>query len=988
MDINWSYPRALINMGGTEKIDISDANRQSTTAEEIIRRLSNQPGVILADEVGMGKTFVAFAVAAAVVHSTNGSDGPVIFLVPSHMLDKWRSDWDTFCQYCIHDEKLKKKLKMGTLNSVADLLRERELLNTKRKPVLLMKLSSFTHRLQDPLFKLAIIKSCFQEYRLGPTVRKRFLKWASTLLSSKSWLNEKIVGGLLRRDIAEWDSYLLNEGRDKEAVSRVPNLIRKIKKMELSPLVYVLRNDLPGDKGRVTEDTLKHTRRELNNALDKVYKGFLRDAMWHSPLVILDEAHHLKNPKTKISSIFADKQEVDDCLGFLDDTFSRMVFLTATPFQLGHREMIEVLSRFKSINWNNEEKKTQFKSTLRDLENSLNESQTYTRRLDSLWGTLKIEEMMQEVAEYNIDLVSTEPEKISEIWWELVLSGKLPSEKASAIVELVEKIRSYNALAQKALRPWVIRHAKPKQLKGKTKTIPRRVFYNGAAIDPKSQIIHDNNIPVPYQEGLAVDGVNTLPFLLAIRAQAELSQIPGAPRTYFAEGLASSYEAFHHTTKQKANALDEDDGIDESIVDEINSRYIAKIEKWYVDRIKEFVPARRKVNDIKDGIPHPKIQAVVSRVVGLWNAGEKVLVFVFYRQTAAALQRYISFALEQSLFDSIRKKVGDPSLKEDVLRETLQRTSQRLSDPKNALYRKTYKWLEDQVNIAFEKDEITTFQHKQLLNILLRYIRSFGFIARYFPFEDAQFYASLGLHRQSAPAVQDALLASFHKPISETVKSPAKQIEHFLKFMKECSGRNITNDSSTRSTEFDLYLQALNSIQVGARQSGNADAENYVRVDKTRLLANVRSVTGVTPRPVRSTVMRAFNSPLFPEILVASQILAEGVDLQRSCRMVLHHDLCWNPSLLEQRVGRIDRLGSISSEMGLPMHIFEPYLMSTADEKMYKVVKDRERWFQIVMGDQFELSEIATEARSRRAPLPTRLAKELTYDLSIVNTDT
>lgn len=984
MDINWSYPRALINMGGTEKIDISDAERQSTTAEEIIRRLSNQPGVILADEVGMGKTFVSFAVAAAVVHSTNGRNGPVIFLVPSHMLDKWQSDWDTFCQYCIHDEVLKKKLKMGTLDSVADLLRERERPNAERKSVLLMKLSSFTHRLQDPLFKLAIIKSCFQEYRLGPIVRKRFLKWAPELLFSKGWSNEKIIDGLLRRDISQWDSYLQSKGRDKEYLNRVPNLIQKVKRDELLPVVNMLRTDLPGDKGRVAKDTLQFTRRELNNALDKVYKGFLRDAMWHSPLVILDEAHHLKNPKTKISSIFADKQEVDDCLGFLDDTFSRMVFLTATPFQLGHREMIEVLSRFKSINWNNEEKKIQFKNTLRDLENSLNESQTYTRRLDSLWGTLKIENMMQEVEEYNIDLASTEPEKISEIWWELASSEKLISEKARAIAELVEKIKSYNALAQKALRPWVIRHAKPKQLKGKTENVPRRVFYNGAAIDPKNQIIHDNDIPVPYQEGLAVGGANTLPFLLAIRAQAELSQISGAPRTYFAEGLASSYEAFHHTTKQKGNALDEDDGIDGSVVvDEINSGQIAKIEKWYVDRIKEFVPARRKVNTIKEGIPHPKIQAVVARVVDLWNAGEKVLVFVFYRQTAAALQRYISFALEQSLFDSIRKKVGDPSLKEDVLRETLQRTSQRLSDPKNALYRKTYNWLEGQVNIAFEKDELNASQRKQLLNILLRYIRSFGFIARYFPFEDAQFYASLGLRRQSAPAVQDTLLASFHKSISETVKSPAKQIEHFLKFMKECSGRNITEDSSTRSTEFDLYLQALNSIQVGARQSGNADAENYVRVDKTRLLANVRSVTGVTPRPVRSTVMRAFNSPLFPEILIASQILAEGVDLQRSCRMVIHHDLCWNPSLLEQRVGRIDRLGSISAEMGLPMHIFEPYLMSTADEKMYKVVKDRERWFQVVMGDQFELSEIATEARSRRAPLPAGLAKELTYDLSV-----
>ena len=54
--------------------------------------------------------------------------------------------------------------------------------------------------------------------------------------------------------------------------------------------------------------------------------------------------------------------------------------------------------------------------------------------------------------------------------------------------------------------------------------------------------------------------------------------------------------------------------------------------------------------------------------------------------------------------------------------------------------------------------------------------------------------------------------------------------------------------------------------------------------------------------------MLAFNSPLFPEVLVSSAVLSEGVDLHRFCRHVIHHDLCWNPSTLEQRTGRLDRI--------------------------------------------------------------------------------
>ena len=44
------------------RISKEDASRQMGTAAEILRRLDRQPGVILADEVGMGKTFVALAV--------------------------------------------------------------------------------------------------------------------------------------------------------------------------------------------------------------------------------------------------------------------------------------------------------------------------------------------------------------------------------------------------------------------------------------------------------------------------------------------------------------------------------------------------------------------------------------------------------------------------------------------------------------------------------------------------------------------------------------------------------------------------------------------------------------------------------------------------------------------------------------------------------------------------------------------------------------
>src|SRR6266545_3030430 len=43
---------------GNERIEPDDARRQMRTAAEILKRFEDQPGLILADEVGMGKTYV------------------------------------------------------------------------------------------------------------------------------------------------------------------------------------------------------------------------------------------------------------------------------------------------------------------------------------------------------------------------------------------------------------------------------------------------------------------------------------------------------------------------------------------------------------------------------------------------------------------------------------------------------------------------------------------------------------------------------------------------------------------------------------------------------------------------------------------------------------------------------------------------------------------------------------------------------------------
>ncbi|MBA3309176.1 MAG: SWF/SNF helicase family protein [Nocardioidaceae bacterium] len=184
--------------------------------------------------------------------------------------------------------------------------------------------------------------------------------------------------------------------------------------------------------------------------------------------------------------------------------------------------------------------------------------------------------------------------------------------------------------------------------------------------------------------------------------------------------------------------------------------------------------------------------------------------------------------------------------------------------------------------------------------------------------------------------------------------------------------------------EREELLAALSGIQTDGIAS---TAEDFDPSERARhrevLLPNVRLADGGVRLETRRRLMLAFNAPFFPEVLVASSVMAEGVDLHQDCRHVIHHDLDWNASTLEQRTGRVDRIGSKAEASPQPVVIYEPYLGGTHDENMFRVVKDRERWFGVVMGEAPSSGERATEQEAARVPLPLKLAEGLTMDLSL-----
>lgn len=95
----------------------------------------------------------------------------------------------------------------------------------------------------------------------------------------------------------------------------------------------------------------------------------------------------------------------------------------------------------------------------------------------------------------------------------------------------------------------------------------------------------------------------------------------------------------------------------------------------------------------------------------------------------------------------------------------------------------------------------------------------------------------------------------------------------------------------------------------------------------------------------KQTALERFKAEDGPRLLLASEVASEGIDLQFSALLV-NYDLPWNPMRIEQRIGRIDRIGQRADRI-LILNLF---LGGTLDERVYRRLFERLRIFERALG--------------------------------------
>jgi len=95
----------------------------------------------------------------------------------------------------------------------------------------------------------------------------------------------------------------------------------------------------------------------------------------------------------------------------------------------------------------------------------------------------------------------------------------------------------------------------------------------------------------------------------------------------------------------------------------------------------------------------------------------------------------------------------------------------------------------------------------------------------------------------------------------------------------------------------------------------------------------------------KQTIIDRFAQPKGPSVMLSSEVASEGVDLQFS-RVLINYDLPWNPMRVEQRIGRIDRLGQRAPKVT----IWNLFYADTIDSRIYERLYERLDIFRRALG--------------------------------------
>jgi hypothetical protein len=1053
IDLSRSLRQVFGNKGDFTQQIAHDCARQSETANAILRRFfganvrERRELMILADEVGLGKTYVALAVAVSILDAIRRGEAPdglpsnkpvVLVLTPTNdaLFNKWMREAEAFKKDCARNDgdldwlqircPIDNSSKSGNVVNLSEQMRGA----TRAKPMLIIaKQGVFGAALHDrDLWRRRGLAAVFGHFRTSPDTRRYWCRKGKVFDNfGIPELNELLD---LRSSGHLWDDSI---SADLErAFSRALG-------------TYPYADRLSAALNETDEVA-------LSGLLDDLARHAMVSDWAQFPLVIIDEVHGLKNEYV---------QSRRNLEAFASGKICRLLGLSATPFQLRHDELLSLLKLRRVLTLPRErfEALDQAVSSLGVAMKAARDSGDIFRRR---WKGLR--PVDQEVVSdtWSAVMNTDGPERP-------VLAAQVrPPRIAHAIVAALD-IQQRNSELRRHLRPFVIRHQHPRGYR-------EHFVGNQAALTG----IHGSPI-FNWWPGMEVRGNDELAQYLMMRAVALAKEERGLP-TLGAE-LTGSYRHLVETAAVWKKLAQAD----------------SPLLRQYRSILEEMIGKRTEEHD--PDAEHRKVQATVQRALEFFKRGQKSLVFCVYTKTAETIRDQLQAAIDgylgqiregvfgdASAFDNFRRRFfnrreplfsliqdhpllgelrgGGAGVKQQValtveqLRQVaalliaqgeyaesdkpdrrliIAATEQvavrwwrefpegkewlgevlrscpgledRMVDPR---------WLEareplsrsvragrvkrpvdpearEQAGDPLEAEESDTGTQagqidasmEDTVDSWVRRLREDAIGEIVAPYFRHGLIAASGGRQPLLAEHHRRLLAEFDLETRAVAGQVFRRIlmaeEFLLRYLAD-----VEKDQTERWADYlsERYVKPLEGHLESLRDRVHAYFETLVRAKKNHALLSgyhagaenrnvVQLVKGDTQN--RDRYFLGFNTPYRPEILVSTSVGQEGIDLHRECRHVLHHDLCWNPAVIEQRTGRVDRIGSkverermeVQDGDGPTLEIAVPYLAATYDERMFEELYRRAQLFEVTLGGEMRVEgridpeRVASEHRRR-----------------------
>jgi hypothetical protein len=940
--------RSFLKLGARAEIDgipAGEVLRQEQTVLSALRMLENRPGLALADEVGMGKTFEALGIAAAVRYAN--PESRIVVVTPGPELKvKWHKDIVGFRAMYDFGQHV------GAARSLRDFIEAVRTHSIVLAPVTMFRTGGGQ---DDQALLLAL-----------------YCRWKE--------LPHQTAHAIFRRVFPEGQSIPdVHERR----------FLGEFEWLDLEPhFEFAFRRDNPSGLADLYGDgdldafcNSDAVRRALNRARFELCGCLLPKI----DLLIVDEAHKLKNPgslqTTGMRHVF-------------EKRFDKVLLLTATPFQLEVGELREIFKLFDQAT-------TAPRGLMQEVNTLLADIRRYQEQYDAFQQTwLKLDPLLAEE-------FSTRYEAEG-------LQGQFDDAGLRIVREQVNVLRQLkDKKIEPGLRKWMIRSLRPEKREYR-RGVHQPVRASGPGVLPfllyerfiaelfrQNRPTHKASVEINMVSSYAAAAAGTL-----MKTEEALPPSAEAYRALLRELLpADVADARGHpkVAQVVAEALEAARAGDKTLVFCARTETVRQLqaelnEAWeagLLARWRDVYPGSQ-ASDIFDTTEDETRQRGRHSLLQARFHRTQDALYLALREPCLrepwlaewALQRVPALVAEANALLAAERvgKTAAERVDYAIARKCIRRAGvllwEREQQPSDEEARLLETWPLDERGTQAGDEPLTAAPKWAITEMLARTVIGSG--------------ASLW-------SKHTELLARFPRTRDRVVEQLAryltyKQVPFLAELLSHASATGVRVDPVESGGLLDalpaFWLTPAGSGWVSrlgeflayvAKQTGEQQAMILDDMDKTRSGGFVRHTLDADSR---ERLRQLFNTPLFPTVLVANAVMQEGLDLHRQCRRVIHHDLEWNPAQVEQRIGRVDRLGSLTSRLraadpAITLDVFYPAIRSTIDERLYRTVKMREKWLEFLLGAQPQFEGFTFSDEIPRA-LPSRLASELAIRLEPV----